>query len=267
MSYGILFPANARRKPRALLKALSSSNSKAEVFTTYQPCERLVLYGWGGDIQQQAIAQHSGDYAALDLGYWDRAGLNSRQWRVSFNGFHSPQYIMSGPAPSASRWTSSGLQILPDRRVKGPVLLIGNGPKSNKVIPAGWSVKKLAAIRKAFPGRKVLYRAKPGRPLEHGVKYDGLSSGDIDRAILSSSLVVCRHSNVAVDACRLGVPVVCDDGAGAAIYPSDLSQYKNQPSLTTRIEFLHRLAWWQWSINDIQNGAFWKWMDQRFDAL
>jgi hypothetical protein len=55
------------------------------------------------------------------------------------------------------------------------------------------------------------------------------------------SLVVCRHSNVAIDACIAGVPVECDDGAAFALYRNG-----PQPDENARREFLGRLAWWNW---------------------
>jgi len=71
---------------------------------------------------------------------------------------------------------------------------------------------------------------------------------------------VCRHSNVAIDACRLGIPVVCEDGAAASIYPSRLEDEAQQPSEEARRQFLHRVAHWQWSESEIARGAPWPWL-------
>ena len=52
-------------------------------------------------------------------------------------------------------------------------------------------------------------------------------------------LVVCRHSNVAVDAVIAGVPVECEDGAAYWL--------RDKPyTPEVRRDFLDRLAWWQW---------------------
>jgi hypothetical protein len=90
---------------------------------------------------------------------------------------------------------------------------------------------------------------------------DATAANDkIEAVLASASLVVCRHSNVAVDACRMGIPVVCNDGAAAAIYPSRLEDEAMQPSFETRAEFLRRLAWWQWSAAEMSSGAIWPWL-------
>ena len=137
-------------------------------------------------------------------------------------------------------------------------MLVGIGPKSNAVGAAGWVQSKARELMATFPGRKIVYRPKPNSPME--LARFRLSVGPIDAALQGISLVVCRHSNVAVDACRMGVPVVCDDGAAAAIYPKLLSDKDNQPSEAVRMEFLHRLAWWQYSADEPE--LIWKWIKQ-----
>ena len=217
----------------------------------------VVLYGLGG--RDRVHYANRERLIAFDAGYWDRKGPD-RKYRVAIGGFHSPQHIMRGPYPGDGRWGASGLSIAPDRDSKGPILLVGNGPKSNAVGSGGWSAAMSRELRKRFPGRKVLNRPKPKKPMEQGVSHDGIASGAIDDVLRGVSLVVCRHSNVAVDACRMGVPVVCEDGAAAAIYPQRLGDAENQPGLDMRTEFLHRLAWWQWSAAECRSGQFWGWM-------
>lgn len=270
MKYGILALPRMRRKPKALIQSLINSSSDAGkdvvVFQNYQPCDTLILYGWGGARQQASMKRHKGRYVAFDLGYWGRDGFKERNWRVSIDGFHCPGLIARGEAPSPERWNQSGLNVMPaQRNNSGDILLIGNAPKSIKVIEEGWSERKAAEIRKAFPGKRVVYRPKPERPVEHGVRYDRLSKGEIEDAIRSASLVVCRHSNVAVDCCLHGIPVVCEDGAASAIYPNRLKDYRKQPTTDERLAFLKRLAWWQWSINEINQGKFWPWMEAQIE--
>ena len=104
-----------------------------------------------------------------------------------------------------------------------------------------WEHRILAQVHSAYPGARILYRSK--RP-EH---FDGCPSidGSIEQALKGASLVVCHHSNVAVDACIAGIPVVCADGAAAALYNNDLLNPVT-PSFEERLRFLRNLAWWQW---------------------
>lgn len=262
MTYGILRAGGMVRKARLMMDAFARSAPVGSmVFSRYRPCDVLLVYGLGGANRHQVGMDHvaaGGRLVALDVGYWQRVG-GGRRWRVAIDGFHSPQYVMRGPDPGAARFRQAGLKVHGDRRIDGPIMLVGNAPKSNRVGAQGWSARKARELRQAFPGREVLYRAKPKRPLEPGVDYNGVIEGGIDEALRRVSLVVCRHSNVAVDACRLGVPVVCDDGAAAAIYPQSLADYRRQPDFELRREFLHRLAWWQWSMDE--GPQFWAWLE------
>lgn len=251
-----------------MCEAAKNAGADAALIDHYQPCDVLVLYGMGGANRLPPALRHMSMGKTLvswDVGYWGRvAPLAMRKYRVSINGFHPNKYVMQGPYPGPDRWNRSGLQITQSGDPNGPILLIGNGPKSNAVGARGWTFNKLLQLRKAFPDRPIVYRPKPKRPPESGIVCDAVSGGPIEDALAGASLVVCRHSNVAVDACRMGVPVVCDDGAAAAIYPQSLADAGKQPSTETRREFLHRLAWWQWSMDEAPDA--WRWLSGVLDA-
>lgn len=264
IEHGILIPQGCGAKPynllMALFKGLDDAGESPVVLKHYRPCKLLWLYGWGGTEQQQAIKAHKGNYWCFDLGYWNRSPAKTRCWRVSLNGFHPQAYVMQGPLPPASRLGDR--LVLPDRTegpANAPVVLIGTAPKSVRVTGAQWGPRMAAQIRKQFPDRPLVYRPKPGRQAEAGIHADELSTGDLEDTLKSASLVVCRHSNVAVDACQLGVPVVTASGAAAAIYPQSLRDHRRQPTYSERMEFLQRLAWWQWTAAEARDGSFLRW--------
>jgi hypothetical protein len=60
---------------------------------------------------------------------------------------------------------------------------------------------------------------------------------------MGASMLVCRHSNCAVDAVVAGVPIECEDGAAKWL---DGKPYKRR----TRKDFLNRLAYWQWKASE-----------------
>jgi hypothetical protein len=255
-------PALRPRRGHALVQSLFEGGQKLGFDCRWlrgepRPDAWVVLYGLGAPDRVQFA--NRARLIAFDAGYWDRHG-DARRFRVSVGGFHCPHRIMEGPQPNARRWLQAKLPIGDGRSPTGPILLVGNGPKSNAVGANGWTARKSLELRAAIPGKRVLYRPKPKKPIESGVRHDGVAIGAIDDVLRSVSLVVCRHSNVAVDACRAGVPVVCDDGAAASIYPHRLEDREKQPDRATREAFLHRLAWWQWSQQECADGSFWRWM-------
>jgi hypothetical protein len=237
-----------------MLHGLSLTIPGAVAFKEYQPCKHLFLYGWGGDEQQAALRKHGGSYACFDLGYWSREV--NRHWRVSVDGWHCPDRMMTGAGPE--RLGRYGFKIhKANYNPDGPILLVGNSMKTCKVAGRNWSRRKAAWLRRRTD-RPIWYKTKPRRSPEPGVDADEVVSGDIADVLPQVSMVVCRHSNVAVDAAFYGVPVVCEDGAGAAIYPKTLDG--PQPSYEQRVQFLRDVAWWQWSTDEIKRGECWKWL-------
>jgi hypothetical protein len=228
----------------------------------------VVLYGLGAS--ERIGYANSGRLIAFDAGYWDRKlPVDRRSYRVAINGFHSPDALLRVPCAGADRWLRSGLQCAESGgNLSGPILLVGNGPKTSRALAMGWTAEKSRDLRRVFPGRNILYRPKPRRSLEGGIDHDGIETGSIEGALAKASLVVCRHSNVAVDACRAGVPVICEDGAAAAIYPKSLRHgEQQQPTYAQRIDFLERLAWWQWSPIECRDGGFWPWLQGALAAF
>ena len=255
---------------RALYRDALRLKKCAKSVSSYIPCDILVMYGMGASDRHQVALDHvagGGILLTFDIGYWGRnpAGVY-RKYRVSINGMHPPKFIMLGEDPGPRRWRQAKLEIIQSGNPDGPILLVGNGPKSNSAGANGWAAKTSRELRKVFPHKKVVYKPKPGRQNDPGVLSDSVTIANIDDVLTDISLVVCRHSNVAVDACRMGVPVVCEDGAAAAIYPQTLKTRHQQPDLSTRAEFLRRLAWWQWSPHEVGGGEFWTWMDKILDA-
>lgn len=262
MQIDVLITDTTPSRARTLLKNVHTGAEKAGIdarMTTrgVRPHSWVFLYGLGGPDRVQYRSQKK--VVAFDMGYWCRNNPG-RHYRVSVGGLHSPELIFRGDRPTPERWEKAKLSVTDSAKIRPAIMLVGNGPKSTAIGAQGWAAAKSREIRAIFPGRQIVYRPKPKRPLEPGVVSNVISREPIEQALRTVGLVVCRHSNVAVDACLQGVPVVSEDGAGAAIYPRSLQDYQNQPSLEKRIEFLHRLAWWQWTSEECEGPEFWRWM-------
>lgn len=212
--------------------------------------ELLVMYGSGASDRKKAVEAHRGNWVAFDLGYWDR----QNSFRVSVNSEHPrPEQMLDfGP-----RWHPTELRD--DFDPNGHIVLVGMGRKS-RIWHQDYERTRLAEIRKAYPKRRIVYRPKPGNESALGIDCEQMTGQNITDVLRGASLVVCRHSNVAIDACIAGIPVVCDSGAAAWLYRSDL----NNPRMVSRDErlmFLQRLAWWQWTREQIMRGEFWPWLE------
>lgn len=221
----------------------------------------LVVYGAGEARRAEAVRQYQAagrPVLCWDLGYWqrDRANLDERMYRVSVGGLHP---LAPGPVDPA-RYAATGPALEEIGAPDGPVVLCGVPPKSRTLYPQAlsWEADAARAIRAAFPDRRVLYRAKPGRPASGpaGVKVQRECS--VRDGLRGASLAVVRFSNVAVDCAALGVPCVVAGGIGRWLWPTDM--VRTEPSRQARRAFLEQVAMWQWTPAEAARGQAWEFL-------
>lgn len=233
-------PMNPRGE--VMLQALADCAPPTTVVTrTYRGDSRLlILYGVGLK-QRLSLWQHhirrGGHVVMFDMGYWNRG---ADDMRLSIDSLH-PTAVQLAASPAESR-QQLVLQDVEDQA--GPILLIGMGRKScalHGLQPQQWELAKLRELRTKYPRREILWRPKGraperfmGLPMRHGM--------EIEDALVGCALVACRHSNVAINACIAGVPVLCEDGAAYALYSRHM-----RPTHAQRLDFLSRLSHWNYT--------------------
>lgn len=225
-------------------------------------CELLMTYGTGHLVRRKWWEKHrkSGRHCiGLDLGYWNRTTPDptGHTMRFTIDADHPQKWIRPEPP---ERFDAAGIQLRSDGDPNGPILLVGLGWKTARALgygPQQWERAKLKELRERFPGRQIVWRPKT---LRDG-NIDGLktSAGRIEEALKGCSLVVCRHSNVAVDACIAGVPVICEDGAAFALYENE-----PDPTHQARLEFLRSLAWFQYTPKEAKHA--WNYLISRLSV-
>lgn len=251
-------PMMLKRGSRMLDAMIEASPIEIRVRQAYVgDCDLLMVYGPGHPIRrpwQMRHMQTGRRMIAWDLGYWDR----DNTMRVTIDHDHPQAWLKP---EKSDRWRSAKIDLREDAHPDGPIILVGLGAKQVRVLnalPGQWEARALKRIRKLHPGREVLFKPKrPGDLGPEGIRV--LKDVPIEQALLGASLVVCRHSNVAVDACIAGVPVECEDGAAIALYGDNPS-----PSCQQRLEFLQNLAYWQWKPTEAKEA--WNYLLQRLSA-
>lgn len=231
-------PLMKRGGRRMLAALIEAAPIEVKVREEYKgDCELLVIYGAGHAVRRQWWNEHraSGRHCiGWDLGYWHQ---EKGTMRATIDHDH-PQAWLRPETPN--RWDAQGIKLRNDKGT-GPAVIIGMGPKSLDAFglaPLEWETMaaqqmKALNLRCAFRPKRQEFPKLKGMPI---------AKGRIEKAIKGASLVVCRHSNVAVDACIAGVPVICEDGAAHALY-----QHGKDPTPEQRLEFLRSLAYWQWT--------------------
>lgn len=213
----------------------------------------LVLWGPGGPDRFDAMRQQlqaGGRVICFDLAYWQR----ERKVRVSIDTAHPSEWVMRRDL-SRSRFLADRVDVRDSWSPQGPIIVAGIGRKARIQYGANtvehWEATQIAACRARWPHQRVMYRRKQAdAPVPADVELT--SDRPIEEVIAGASLLITWHSNVAVDAIRLGIPVVCLDGAAAAVCPSALPAdlpAPLEPSLRDR--FLANLAWFQWAPSEI----------------
>lgn len=242
--------ARAAEALRGLARAAAGAGLDVVPTDTYQGASPwLLLWGPGAPARGAIMRQHvaaGGHAIALDLAYWNR-GLKAR---LTIDAPHPQALVMRRDLPET--------RLRADRppisdswwRPHGQIIVAGIGRKAQAQYGAdwieAWETQMVADCRARWPLRDVIRRPKP------------LTPGMPDNDLRGASLVVTWHSNIAVDAIRLGIPAVCRDGAAAAVCPSELPDDPRPLDQAVRQRFLANLAWFQWAPSE--SAACWKFL-------
>jgi hypothetical protein len=248
MDVEILICHDMSRRGHRILEAMAASAGAVGVNAIVndrwrQAAPIVMTYGLGHRERRHWTDAHrkqGGRVIAWDLGYWNRDGKDCNM-RVTLDEDHPWRMIKP---ESGARFAATGIELRDDRSPTGHVVIVGMGRKQRawKGHPhQEWERHAIKSARAEFPKRRVYYRPKkpeylPGTPT---------IGGEIDVALKGASLVVCHHSNVAVDACVAGIPVRCEDGAAYALY-----RHGENPTRAERLSFLESLAHWQYAPSE-----------------
>jgi hypothetical protein len=242
----ILITPNMRPKGTRMLEALAAvapvpctvvtqPGGKARVLVTYGP----------GDPARKAMLEaqraRGGQTVIWDMGYFATKDFVGGM-RMSAGREH-PQHLLDLAPADGARWARLGLALREDADPKGPIVLVGMGPKTRAITKdTSWEMTAFNLLRKRFPRRGVIFRPKPRRPHPNlPCRIDATSP--IERVLKGASLVVCKHSNVAVDAVLAGIPVQAEDGAVKWL---DGKPYSRE----NRLDFLQRLMYFNWRADE-----------------
>ena len=231
-----------------MLKALASAARAAgdqvkETARFEGRSDWLVLFGVGAAVNDRARRwqlARGGRVLMWDLGYVDRKKAVGHL-RMSIDADH-PQHWLGKTEVSPDRWGRLDVPLRSEADPEGPVLLIGLGRKSRAYLRLpNWERDMLTRLRKRFGDRQIIFRPKGKDLTQLPCATD--RETPIEQLLCGASLVVCRHSNAAVDAAIGGVPFEAQDGAAMWLQRREFTP-------ANRLDFLQRLAWWQWRANE-----------------
>lgn len=238
----ILITPDMSEKGTRMLRALASTCPQPSRVVS-QPsgtAEVLMLYGPGNPARKvMADAQLAcGKKLVIwDLGYFAQQYVIGGM-RFSVDQGHPAHLLDLAPADGA-RWDRLQVSLRDDYDPKGPIILVGLGPKTRAVVQdKNWENLKFTQLRRRFPGKRIIFRPKPRRA-HPPIPCEVDAHSPIEKVLNGASLVVVRHSNVACDAVLAGIPYEASDGAVKWL---DGKPYSRE----NRLEFLQRLMYFNW---------------------
>lgn len=227
-----------------------------------RPGDRLVVF-WGvrRAAEMAAVRASGAEVCVLERGYLgDRFAWTS----VSFGGGLNGRAEFRGVRNDVARFRAHFADLMrPWRSVAdGYALLVGQVEGDMSLAPLGgklgrWYRRTAAALAEA--GHDVRFRPHPVA-VERGqrVALPGVPvlGGSLDDALRDAARVVTWNSNTAVDAVLAGVPTVaCDEGSMAWAVTG--REPLAAPPTPDRWAWAGRLAWCQWSRDEMRSGACW----------
>jgi hypothetical protein len=250
----IFIPEGTNATGRVILQSLvhtaSSAGIEPRVTQAYHGrSDWLVMWGIGADHRSSLRWQHirAGGLVALwDIGFFKREKVRGF-CKVSINDDYATRWL-DKTEPDPSRWEAVDLKLRDDYNPDGHIVVAGIGPKQRMYmgLSAGsdcWEQQKIDEARRRFPGRRVVYRPKPNRT-SPSLRCETDATSDISEVLRGAALVICMHSNVAVDAVLAGIPFESEDGVSTWLRGKPYTR-------ETRQDFCRRIARWQYKAYEM----------------
>lgn len=235
MSCEVLLDERDSMRAHKILGAMAEARA-CSVVRHYTGTHRLLmLWGYGRPDHAEIVARHlaeGGRAIMWDLGYF---GKHEGYCRVSLDHWH-PQALLDATDPDPERWDRFAYPLREDFNPVGKVVIAGLGDKSKRLL-------------RLYDWEGMMQRKYRGAILKR--KRDRSS---IEQVLKGASLLVCRHSNCAIDATIAGVPFDCVDGAAMWLRDKPFTP-------ENRLDFLRRLAWWQWKAEEADQA--WTFLEAR----
>lgn len=253
-SFEVLKLEGQKRRAKRAMAAITTIHHPCEIVREYAGRgDWLVVFGWGGSRQQDAMTKHmkSGrNVLVLDIGYFDR---ERGTIRMSVNCLHPFDQLRLAP-DDGSRFDRLKIPLRNDYNPDGHFVVLGLTEKSCRAYgyqDQQWEKGIVKMLRERFGNdRKIVYRPKPKKPALLEGTVDG-GTGSIEGWLRGAAGCFVHHSNVALDCAIAGVPCFAVDGIGKGFWPANMGEVISVPSIEQRHKYLRQAAWFNWRSDEI----------------
>jgi hypothetical protein len=202
----------------------------------------------------------------LDKGYIRTRQAGARvweYWRIALDAHQPTDTTLMRAKMGPERWDGLGLKIEPWRKHGRQIVIAGSSAKYHDFYglpdPTTWARELFATIRQ-HSDRPVIYRPKPSWKDAVPIAGTAWSGGDetIKDALWGAHCVITHGSNACFEAAIMGVPsVVLGDAVARPISSTDIASIE-RPEMGKREQWLHNLAWHQFTEDEMRSGLVWR---------
>jgi hypothetical protein len=237
------FSASPHQKAHADALARGFAAHGVTVKTGYPATKHVACWGWR---QGKPLRERGHEVLVLERGYiGDRFAWTSLAW----NGLNNRGTVPRIPLDGGERFDRHHAGLLKPWNPQGEyVLVIGQVPGDAALQGrdlSGWYAEQAAkdwGLPVYFRPHPLAHRRGPVRPVP-GAPF---KNGPLPDALQGAAWVVTFNSNTGVESYLAGKPTHVDDEGSMAW------------GVTNREQWAHRLAWRQWTMDEIASGVAWE---------
>lgn len=258
--------AHHRQKMTAIAEGMLRHGVRLTIkdYREYSPSDLAVMWGHRHTHIVNGQRTQGADYLVMERGF---VGDRMRWTACGFNGLNG-RGIYHTRNVTSDRWDALFSGLLRPQRMNddGYILVMGQCP--GDVSLRGKCIYRWARViasraRAAFPRRDVFFRP---HPLRRPANPTGVPTMDCDlrTALDGAFCVVTYNSNSGVDAALNGNRVVAWD-EGSVAWPVSTHTLTDAPRHFPRRKWAAKLAWMQWTDDEIRRGDTWEHLKQRYE--
>jgi hypothetical protein len=220
-----------------------------------QPCDLAVVWG----VRNSANMRSGKRCLVIERGYignrfyWASAGFDGLNGRADF--------CNADKATDTSRFKKNFEHLmLPWRETDGKyVLVIGQVPGDQALINANIRANRwydTVCRHLIDDGHEVVFRPHPCAPRMLYEPFVRVSKAPLEEDLANAEWVATINSNTAVDALMAGtLATACD--MGSMVWDVASRSPVHLPERPDRAKWANKIAWCQWSPEELANGDFW----------
>ena len=217
-----------------------------------------VAYGWVHADIFHAYRSAGAHYLFWDLGYWGRRPQTAPEdgyHRLAIDDWDTAVHMRR--ACLTDRFEQLGLTVGDGPREARDVLVAGMSPKAagtHGYAYGQWEERIRASLTRIRPDLPVIMRPKPNKRAVPQIP--------IYEVLQTTRLLVTHHSNAAIDALLLGVPVYAVKGVGRLASADTLDaaalEHPYELNYAARLQLLADVAYAQWTPQEMRSGEAWQ---------